>query len=213
MKGSIYDFLKRTFDVVGASVGLVVGFPLMLIIAILVKVKLGNPIFFRQIRPGLHAQPFILYKFRTMKDAGDARGVVLSDEERLTQFGRLLRSTSLDELPQLFNVLRGDMSFIGPRPLLMEYLSVYTPSQARRHEVKPGITGWSQVKGRNSLDWQERLALDVWYVEQRSLRLDLQILVQTIWIVLTRQGISAHGSATMPRLTDEVSKVQETSER
>jgi lipopolysaccharide/colanic/teichoic acid biosynthesis glycosyltransferase len=169
------------------------------LIALLVWRTMGRPVLFRQARPGLHGKPFVMYKFRTMRDLRDAEGNLLPDEARLTPFGRWLRTTSLDELPELVNVLRGEMSLVGPRPLLMEYLERYTPEQARRHEVKPGITGWAQIHGRNNLSWEERLRLDVWYVDHWSLWLDLKILWRTLWMVLRREGISAQGHATMPR--------------
>lgn len=152
---------------------------------------------FRQMRPGLHGEPFTLYKFRTMTDARDADGNLLPDAQRLTRFGRFLRSTSLDELPELWNVLKGDMSLVGPRPLLMQYLERYTPEQKRRHEVRPGITGWAQVNGRNAITWEEKFALDVWYVDNQSLWLDLRILMLTVWKVLRREAISQAGNATM----------------
>ncbi len=191
-------FLKRAFDVAVASALILALSPLMLVIALMVWRKLGRPVLFRQVRPGLHGKPFVMYKFRTMTDARDAQGNLLPDSERLTPFGKWLRATSLDELPELFNVLKGDMSLVGPRPLLMEYLERYTPEQARRHEVKPGITGWAQIHGRNALSWEEKFKLDVWYVDNWSLWLDLKILWRTLWIVLRREGISAEGHATMP---------------
>jgi len=170
----------------------------MCAVALAVRLKLGKPILFRQPRAGFHGCQFELLKFRTMTNARDPQGRLLPDEQRLTPFGRLLRSTSLDELPQLFNVLRGDMSLVGPRPLLMEYLPRYTPEQARRHEVRPGITGWAQVNGRNVLSWEEKFRMDVWYVDNRSIWLDLKILWLTLRSVLARRGISAPGEATMP---------------
>lgn len=191
-------WVKRLMDIVGASVGILLTAPLMLLIALLVRLKLGKPVLFRQVRPGLHGKPFVMLKFRTMTNDCDAKGEPLPDELRLTKFGKWLRSTSLDELPELFNVLRGEMSLVGPRPLLMEYLPRYTPEQARRHEVKPGITGWAQVNGRNALSWEEKFRLDVWYVDHWNLWLDLKILWLTIWKVLKREGISAEGAATMP---------------
>ena len=191
--------LKRVFDVVVSATALVVLAPVMGLIALLVWRTMGRPVLFRQARPGLHGKPFVMYKFRTMRDLRDAEGKLLPDEARLTPFGRWLRTTSLDELPELVNVLRGEMSLVGPRPLLMEYLERYTPEQARRHEVKPGITGWAQIHGRNNLSWEERLRLDVWYVDHWSLWLDLKILWRTLWMVLRREGISAQGHATMPR--------------
>jgi len=176
---------------------LVLLLPPLALVALLVRVKLGSPVLFRQLRPGLRCQPFTLYKFRTMTDARDAQGRLLPDAERLTRLGRFLRSTSADELPELFNVLKGDMSLVGPRPLLMQYLDRYTPEQMRRHEVKPGITGWAQVNGRNAITWEQKFALDVWYVDHRSLGLDLKILALTLWKTLRREGISQPGQATM----------------
>ena len=161
------------------------------------RLKLGSPVLFRQRRPGLHGKPFTIYKFRTMTDARDAQGKLLPDAERLTPFGRFLRSASLDELPELFNVLKGDMSLVGPRPLLMQYLDRYTPEQMRRHEVKPGITGWAQVNGRNAITWEQKFALDVWYVDNKSLGLDGKIILLTLWKILKREGISQPGQATM----------------
>lgn len=183
---------KRVFDIVVASLLLVLLSPVLLAVAALVRLKLGSPVLFRQERPGLHGRPFLMTKFRSMKP-GDGL-----DEERLTKFGRILRAASLDELPELWNVLRGEMSLVGPRPLLMKYLPLYSPEQARRHEARPGITGWAQVNGRNALDWPERFALDVWYVDHWSLALDLKILVMTVAKVFRREGVSAAGHATMP---------------
>lgn len=191
-------WVKRAMDVALSGLLLILLSPLMAALAILVWLKLGRPILFRQTRPGLHGKPFVIYKFRTMTNARDAHGNPLPDSERLTPFGRWLRATSLDELPELLNVLKGDMSLVGPRPLLMEYLDRYTPEQARRHEVKPGITGWAQIHGRNALSWEEKFQLDVWYVDNWSLWLDVKILWRTVWIVLKREGISAEGHATMP---------------
>ena len=189
---------KRAFDVTVACVGIVVLSPLLAWIAWQVRRELGSPVFFRQARPGLGGRPFMLIKFRTMTNAHDAEGNPLSDADRLTRLGRWLRSTSLDELPELWNVLRGDMSLVGPRPLLVQYLDRYTPEQARRHEVRPGITGWAQVRGRNAISWDEKLALDVWYVDNRNFWLDLRILLETVVKVARREGISAAGEATMP---------------
>lgn len=189
--------LKRGMDIVGAATGLLLCAPILAVIALLVRLKLGSPILFRQQRPGLHGKPFTLYKFRTMTDARDADGNLLPDAERLTNFGRFLRRTSLDELPELINVLKGDMSLVGPRPLLIQYLQRYTPEQARRHETRPGITGWAQINGRNALSWEEKFHLDVWYVDNVSLWLDLKILFLTVWKVLRREGISQTGHATM----------------
>jgi lipopolysaccharide/colanic/teichoic acid biosynthesis glycosyltransferase len=190
--------IKRGLDIAIAATALLLAAPVLLFVAIAVRVNLGGPVLFRQQRPGLHGRPFTMVKFRTMRDALGRDGRPLPDAERLTPFGALLRSTSLDELPELWNVLRGDMSLVGPRPLLMEYLDRYTPEQARRHEVRPGVTGWAQIHGRNALSWEERFRLDVWYVEHRSLRLDLQILRRTLALVLRRTGVSANGEATMP---------------
>lgn len=175
--------------------------PLLILIALLVWIFLGWPVLFSQQRPGLDGKPFTLYKFRTMRDAKSPTGACLPDGERLTRFGTFLRAASLDELPELFNVLLGDMSLVGPRPLLMEYLSLYTPEQFRRHEVRPGITGWAQVNGRNAVSWDERFKMDVWYVDNRSFRLDLKILWMTALKVIKREGISQEGYATMPRFT------------
>jgi len=190
--------MKRVFDIVVSVVALLLLFVPLMVLIFLVRRKLGSPVFFRQVRPGLRGQPFQMVKFRTMMDKRDANGNLLPDAERLTSFGRLLRATSLDELPELWNVLKGDMSLVGPRPLLMEYLPLYTPEQARRHEVAPGVTGWAQVNGRNALSWEEKFALDVWYVDNRSLWLDIRILWMTVMKVLKRDGISAPGDATMP---------------
>ncbi|TIN11641.1 sugar transferase [Mesorhizobium sp.] len=191
--------MKRSIDFFIAAFALIVLSPILLVVAICVRLGLGSPILFRQIRPGLGARPFAMLKFRTMLDACDAHGVPLPDERRLTAFGRFLRSTSLDELPELWNVVKGDMSLVGPRPLLIEYLPLYTPEQARRHDVRPGITGWAQVNGRNALGWDEKFRLDVWYIDNRSIRLDIKILWMTLLRVVRRDGISAAGEATMPR--------------
>ncbi len=173
----------------------------LLALAWLIRRKLGSPVLFRQVRPGLHGKPFTMVKFRTMTDERGPDGALLPDAQRLTPFGRFLRASSLDELPELWNVLRGEMSLVGPRPLLMEYLPIYTPEQARRHEVRPGITGWAQVNGRNAISWTDKFALDVWYVDHRSLWLDVQILWRTVRKVLLRDGISAEGVATMSKFT------------
>ena len=193
---------KRALDVLGAAGGLVALAPMLLLIALAVRRSLGSPVLFRQIRTGRHGRSFELLKFRTMTAARDEAGELLADERRLTRLGSWLRSTSLDELPELINVLRGDMSLVGPRPLLPEYLPHYSAEQARRHEVRPGITGWAAVQGRNALSWERRLALDVWYVDHWSLGLDLKILLITVAKVLKREGISAEGHATMPRFDD-----------
>lgn len=174
---------------------------LVAVVAVLVRTRIGSPVFFWQLRPGLHGVPFRMVKFRTMTDARDSAGNPLPDSERLSRFGRFLRSTSLDELPELWNVLRGDLSLVGPRPLLIEYLQLYTPHQMRRHDVRPGMTGWAQVNGRNALSWEERFQLDVWYVNHQSLLLDLRILWRTALQVLARRGISASGEATMPKFS------------
>ncbi|MCB0074825.1 MAG: sugar transferase [Caldilineaceae bacterium] len=194
-------FGKRLFDVIIAGIALVVLAPLLALLALLVRATMGAPVLFRQDRPGLHGAPFTLYKFRTMLDTRDAHGNLLDDDARLTAVGRFLRSTSLDELPELVNILKGDMSLVGPRPLLMEYLLRYTPEQMRRHDVVPGLTGWAQVSGRNALDWDEKFARDVWYVDNRSFLLDLRILAATALIVLRRQGISQPGHATAEKFT------------
>jgi lipopolysaccharide/colanic/teichoic acid biosynthesis glycosyltransferase len=193
--------LKRIFDFVASLAAIVALSPVLVVVAVLVRRKLGRPVLFRQVRPGLHGQPFEMIKFRTMLDAVDGAGNPLPDDVRLTPFGRMLRSTSLDELPGLFNVLRGDMSLVGPRPLLVQYLPLYSPEQARRHLVRPGLTGWAQVNGRNSLAWDAKFALDTWYVDHRSIALDLRILWLTVRKVLQRDGISADGEATMHPFT------------
>lgn len=197
----MYRVVKRMFDIIASCILLVLFSPVMALTACLIYLTMGSPVLFRQQRPGLYGQPFTLVKFRTMTDARDKTGNLLPDEMRLTRLGALLRSTSLDELPQLFNVLKGEMSLVGPRPLKMEYLSLYTPRQARRHEVLPGITGWAQVNGRNSLSWEEKFELDVWYVDNQSFWLDLKILFLTVVKVLKREGISAEGHVTMPKFT------------
>jgi lipopolysaccharide/colanic/teichoic acid biosynthesis glycosyltransferase len=195
--------LKRLFDIVCSALALLLLWPLLMALFILIRIYLGSPALFRQQRPGLHGRPFMMVKFRTMLDAVDGNGDPLPDELRLTRFGRFLRGTSLDELPELWNVLKGEMSLVGPRPLLMEYLPLYSAEQARRHEVRPGITGWAQVNGRNALSWPEKFALDVWYVDNRSLLLDIRILMLTVKKVFIREGISADGQATMSRFTGE----------
>ena len=192
---------KRLLDLIVAVLGLVILSPIMLIVAMLVRILLGAPVIFRQLRPGYKEQPFYLYKFRTMTDARDASGRLLPDSERLTSLGRLLRAFSLDEWPELFNILRGEMSLVGPRPLLMEYLPLYSAEQHRRHAVLPGITGWAQVHGRNALDWPARFAMDVWYVDHWSFWLDVRILLTTLWKVILREGISQPGQATTEYFT------------
>jgi lipopolysaccharide/colanic/teichoic acid biosynthesis glycosyltransferase len=190
--------VKRLFDLTLILLCLPLLLPLCLVVVWLVRSKLGSPILFRQVRPGKNAKPFVMVKFRTMRDACDRHGVPLSDDLRLTRLGRFLRASSLDELPQLLNVLKGDMSLVGPRPLLVEYLPLYSPAQIRRHEVRPGITGWAQVNGRNALSWEGKFKLDVWYVDHRSIWLDINILWLTLRKVLVREGISADGHVTMP---------------
>jgi len=189
--------MKRLTDLVLAAAALLLFWPLLLLLALVVRVNLGAPVLFRQVRPGLHGRPFTILKFRTMRDAAGPDGRPLPDAERLTRFGRFLRSTSLDELPELWNVIVGDMALVGPRPLLMQYLERYTPRQARRHEVRPGITGWAQVNGRNALSWEDKFELDVWYVDNQSFALDLRILWLTLASVLRREGVSQPGHATM----------------
>ena len=191
--------IKRLFDIVGATIALVVLSPVYAATAYKVSKNLGAPVLFRQIRPGLYGKPFEMVKFRSMKDDIDADGNPLEDGERLTSFGKALRNTSLDELPELWNVIKGDMSLVGPRPLLMEYLPLYNDEQARRHNVRPGITGYAQVNGRNAIGWDERFALDTWYVDNQSLWLDIQILFKTVKKVIVKDGISAEGEATMSK--------------
>ena len=193
--------MKRLFDFFAALMGLLLlALPLLGLIW-LVRNKLGSPVFFRQVRPGMHGKPFEMIKFRTMTDTRGPDGKLLPDAERLTPFGRFLRSSSLDELPELWNVLKGDMSLVGPRPLLMEYLPLYSPEQARRHEVRPGVTGWAQVNGRNAISWEDKFRLDTWYVDNRSFWLDIRILWLTVRKVLMRDGISAAGEATMTKFS------------
>jgi sugar transferase EpsL len=189
-------FGKRISDLFLSGLAVILLSPVLLFVGALVRIKLGYPLIFRQLRPGLHGTPFALYKFRTMTDDRDAAGNFLPDATRLTPFGRFLRATSLDELPELWNVLRGDMSLVGPRPLLMQYLDRYTPEQARRHKVRPGITGWAQVNGRNALSWEQKFALDVWYVDHVSFWLDVKIIALTVWKILKSEGISQPGQAT-----------------
>lgn len=193
--------LKRFFDILVSVLVLILSMPVIFGVALLVRKKLGSPIFFRQIRPGMHGKSFEMIKFRTMKDSVDLTGNALPDSERLTSFGQFLRSTSLDELPELWNVLKGDMSLVGPRPLLLEYLPLYSKEQRRRHEVRPGLTGLAQVNGRNAISWEEKFKLDVWYVDNQSFLLDLKILVLTVKKVLVRDGISGEGEATMSKFT------------
>ena len=191
--------IKRGFDVVAAAALLLCLCLPLALLALLIRIKLGSPVLFRQQRPGLHGQPFLMVKFRTMTDACGPDGALLPDAQRMTALGRWLRATSLDELPELWNVLKGEMSLVGPRPLLMEYLTLYTAEQARRHEVRPGITGWAQVNGRNAIDWTQRFKLDVWYVDHQTLCLDLRILWLTLRKVWRREGISAEGEVTMAK--------------
>lgn len=193
--------IKRLFDIVASAFGLLLLAPVIAIVAWKIRRKLGSPVLFRQVRPGLKGKPFEMIKFRTMRDANDAAGNPLPDSERMTPFGGFLRSSSLDELPELWNVLKGDMSLVGPRPLLMEYLPLYSPEQYRRHEVRPGVTGWAQINGRNALSWDEKFKLDIWYVDNRSFWLDLKIIFLTIKKVVVRDGISADGEATMAKFT------------
>ena len=200
------NMLKRSFDIVVAVLLLLVLWPVILLSAALVFVFIGRPIMYRQTRPGLNAKPFTILKLRTMTTARDAQGNYLPDDERLTAIGRFLRSMSLDELPELYNILKGEMSLVGPRPLLMEYLPLYTREQARRHEVRPGITGWAQVNGRNAVSWEEKFRMDVWYVDNRSFWLDIRILWMTVISVLRREGITYAGEATMTRFSGSPGK-------
>lgn len=195
--------MKRIFDLFFSVLGLLVLLPLILVCAILIRFKLGGPIFFCQLRPGLNGKPFKMIKFRTMRDLNDASGQPLPDALRVTSFGSFLRSTSLDELPELWNVLLGDMSLVGPRPLLLEYLPLYSTEQLRRHEVRPGITGWAQINGRNSLSWKDKFALDIWYVDNRTIWLDAKIIFLTLKKVLLREGIAAEGEVTMSKFKGE----------
>jgi sugar transferase EpsL len=195
--------MKRLVDLTATVVGLLCIWPLLLVLALLTRIKHGVPVFFCQERPGLHGRPFMMYKFRTMTVERDSHGNLLPDDQRLTGLGRFLRSTSLDELPELINVLRGDMSLVGPRPLLVQYLDRYTPEQMRRHDVRPGITGWAQINGRNAIGWDEKFKLDVWYVENQSLCLDLKIIGLTLLKVFKREGINQPGQATMEEFWGE----------
>lgn len=200
--------LKRLIDITASGTALVVLSPVFAVTAYKVKKNLGSPVLFKQTRPGLNGKPFKMIKFRTMKDATDKEGNLLPDDERLTPFGQKLRSTSLDELPELWNVLKGDMSLVGPRPLLMEYLPLYNSEQARRHNVRPGVTGYAQVNGRNAISWEQKFALDTWYVDNQSLWLDIKILAKTIKQVLIKDGISADGEATMSKFTGSISTTE-----
>ncbi len=198
IKRNIYsEFGKRVFDLLLTFPALLLFLPVLFVAAVLVCLNLGSPIIYKQKRPGKDGDPFILYKFRTMRNNTNRNGTLLPDDKRLTILGMFLRSTSIDELPEMLNVIKGDMSLVGPRPLLIQYLQRYTPEQARRHEVKPGITGWAQVNGRNSIPWEDKFRLDVWYVDNCSLRLDIRIIVMTIWKILKREGISQPDQATM----------------
>lgn len=190
--------LKRVFDLTFAGVLIVLLMPILIIIGVAVAANMGRPVFFQQLRAGLNGRPFYMYKFRTMTNTCDENGILLPPDERITAFGRFLRSTSFDELPELFNIIKGDMSMVGPRPLILKYLDRYTPEERRRHEVKPGLTGWAQINGRNAITWEERFALDIWYVDNHSLWLDIKIIVLTIWKVLTRQGVSSSEDISMP---------------
>ncbi|MDY6451262.1 sugar transferase [Acinetobacter faecalis] len=196
--------IKRLLDIVIASIALILLSPVYFIVAHKVKKNLGSPVLFRQVRPGLHGKPFEMIKFRTMKDAVDANGNPLPDSERLTPFGKMLRATSLDEMPELWNVIKGDMSIVGPRPLLMEYLPLYNEEQSKRHDVRPGITGYAQVNGRNAISWEKKFELDTWYVENQSLWLDFKIMLKTVKKVLAKDDISAEGEATMSKFTGTV---------
>ena len=198
--------LKRFVDIIIATIALILLSPLYFYVAYKVKKNLGSPVLFRQVRPGLHGKPFEMIKFRTMKDATDAQGNPLPDNERLTPFGKMLRSTSLDEMPELWNVIKGDMSIVGPRPLLMEYLPLYNKEQAKRHEVRPGMTGHAQVNGRNAIGWEEKFKLDTWYVENRSLWLDFKIMLQTVKKVIAKDDINEVGEATMTKFTGSKSE-------
>ncbi|MDH1706340.1 sugar transferase [Acinetobacter johnsonii] len=201
--------MKRLLDIIIASTALIILSPLYVFVAYKVKKNLGSPVLFRQIRPGLHGQPFEMIKFRTMKDAVDAQGNPLPDSERLTPFGKMLRSTSLDEMPELWNVIKGDMSVVGPRPLLMEYLPLYNEEQAKRHNVRPGMTGHAQVNGRNAIGWEEKFKLDTWYVENQSTILDFKIMLKTVQKVIAKDDISAEGEATMTRFIGSKHKDKE----
>lgn len=200
--------MKRLFDVSVSSVLLVLLLPALACVALVVRITMGHPILFRQRRPGFRGKPFDMIKFRSMSAATDSEGQLLPDDVRLGRIGRMLRASSLDELPELFNVLRGEMSLVGPRPLLMQYLERYSPEQARRHEVRPGITGWAQVNGRNAISWEDKLAYDIWYVDHRTFLLDVKILAMTMLKLLRPSGISAHGSATMPEFHGTSDKIR-----
>lgn len=203
-----FKLRKRIFDLTLSIFALFPLTPLVLTIAVLVRMRIGSPVLFCQERPGLHGKPFTIYKFRTMTDVWDEKGKLLPDGSRLTRLGRFLRKTSMDELPELFNVIKGDMNIIGPRPLLMQYLDRYTEEQMRRHEVKPGITGWAQVNGRNAISWEDKFTLDVWYVDHQSLSLDLKIIGLTIWKILKREGISQAGHATAEEFNPQITPMK-----
>lgn len=198
---------KRFFDLVLTILGLMLLSPVLIMVALLVRTRLGRPILFKQTRPGLHGKPFAIYKFRTMTDERGADGQLLPDGERLTRLGRFLRAASLDELPELLNILKGDMSIVGPRPLLMQYLDRYTPEQARRHEVKPGLSGWAQINGRNAVSWEDKFTMDVWYVDHQSLWLDIKIILLTIFKVVKREGISQVGQATAEEFNPQIKDI------
>jgi len=200
--------LKRVLDILIASIALIFLSPLYAFVAYKVKKNLGSPVLFRQVRPGLNGKPFEMIKFRTMKDAADVQGNPLPDSERLTPFGKILRSTSLDEMPELWNVIKGDMSVVGPRPLLMEYLPLYSEEQAKRHNVRPGMTGYAQVNGRNAISWEEKFKLDTWYVENQSVWLDFKIMLKTVQKVIAKDDISAEGEATMTKFTGSESGIK-----
>ena len=204
--------MKRLMDLVLASIALVVLSPVILVTALVVRIRLGSPVLYCPTRPGFKGQPFVMYKFRSMLDSRDESGQLLPDEQRMTGFGKFLRGSSLDELPELWNVIRGDMSLVGPRPLMMAYLDRYTPEQRRRHDVKPGVTGWAQINGRNAISWEEKFALDVWYVDNQSLLLDIRILWMTLWTVLFRRGVTAADHVTMPEFMGTDEERAETSE-
>lgn len=203
--------MKRAFDCIAAAGALLLLSPVIAVVALAIGLTIGRPVLFRQMRPGMGGKPFRMVKFRTMRDAHDASGRPLPDAERITPLGAFLRRTSLDELPELYNVLTGDMSLVGPRPLLMSYLDRYSPFEARRHEVRPGVTGWAQINGRNTLSWPEKFALDIWYVDHRSFLLDLRIIARTIGKVIRRDGISAAGEATMPEFIGTVTRTDDAS--
>ena len=203
---NLEEAAKRAIDILGSTAGLIFLSPLLLLLTLLIRRRMGSPAIFIQRRAGRHGKPFALYKFRSMNDARDAQGEPLPDEKRLTEFGKTLRRYSLDELPQLWNVLKGNMSLVGPRPLLLDYVPLYDATQRKRLDVKPGITGWAQINGRNAIGWEEKFSLDVWYVKHQSLAFDLKILLLTAWKILKREGISAPGEATMPRFTGSQEK-------